>query len=1007
MKKKVEIVYPFIQFETNYKHLFFITSVGNPVFYIEITNPVKEYSADEKSYLNFHATLNNIVKILGENMILHKTDVISKSKYQPKVFDNYLKNAYQQHFDGRVFKQMKTVLSLTFLVDRKYSHNEQKINIFINKIDKILQILEEDNFSPKALRKEEILEFVNRQLCLNFNSNAYSFDNFKGFDNCLKSNDKYIKTIKLIDTENVILPSDVSPFLNQKGVALDKEYPVDFVNIINGVDDFEYLIYNQIIHIPPQLKMVRMLEQKRNRAASIKDPLNDITFNDIENVLSDIAKNNQLLVYSSFTLGICAKDEVELNKTFNKIESGFFMQGVSISKNSFNQMQLFESSVTGNSNKIFDKDLFLTTSDVALCFFFKESYRLDDAGTISHFYANRQGVPIMVDPVELPMKKGLIANRNGLVIGGSGTGKSFNMNNKLEQEYNNGNDIVIIDVGHSYSNLCEYCNGRYITHSEEEPITMNPFKISLSEYNLEKIDFLIGLICTIYNNNRSGISTFEINIIRECVTGFYKSYFEDDGVDFEDKENDFIEAFINENEDFEKNKYWESAKKKYDMEHSDENYYRVLGLGSDASDDDIRESYRRLIKENHPDVKDDNNDEAVKIIEAYTVLSNKKKKKIYDDVSTEVVIYSTADNQNYNFLQLQKIYTSLIKRRAADLANKLKVSELSFNSFYEYAEIKIPQIIKKREKSRIDNERNFSSTVFFTNLSPFYKGGLFDRILNEDVDTSLFNERFIVFEIDNIQGNKQLFPIVILIIMDLFTQKMRLRNCRKTLVIEEAWKAVTNAQMAEYIKYLFKTVRKFYGAVWVVSQEIDDLVGNDIVKDAIVNNADTTILMEQSKYANKFKPIADLLGIDEVDERKIFTINQLDNKKGRAYFKEFYMKVGTKGDVYGVEVSSQQYMVYTTEFPEKKIINIFKDALHNDLEKALDEITYIQKELNTDIKTTLSILYAFLEYIPPRYISYLKDLYKEKGNKIQQYIINEKDSKQTVETILNINKIAV
>ena len=45
------------------------------------------------------------------------------------------------------------------------------------------------------------------------------------------------------------------------------------------------------------------------------------------------------------------------------------------------------------------------------------------------------------------------------------------------------------------------------------------------------------------------------------------------------------------------------------------------------------------------------------------------------------------------------------------------------------------------------------------------------------------------------------------------------------ILIEEAWKA-THAKegMAEYIKYLFKTVRKFFGEAIVVTQEVEDII---------------------------------------------------------------------------------------------------------------------------------------------------------------------------------------
>jgi len=41
--------------------------------------------------------------------------------------------------------------------------------------------------------------------------------------------------------------------------------------------------------------------------------------------------------------------------------------------------------------------------------------------------------------------------------------------------------------------------------------------------------------------------------------------------------------------------------------------------------------------------------------------------------------------------------------------------------------------------------------------------------------------------------------------------------------------------MAEYIKYLYKTVRKFHGIAGVVTQELNDVIDSPIVKEAIIN----------------------------------------------------------------------------------------------------------------------------------------------------------------------------
>lgn len=154
------------------------------------------------------------------------------------------------------------------------------------------------------------------------------------------------------------------------------------------------------------------------------------------------------------------------------------------------------------------------------------------------------------------------------------------------------------------------------------------------------------------------------------------------------------------------------------------------------------------------------------------------------------------------------------------------------------------------------------------------------------MDSSLFNEKFIVFEIDKIKDNRVLFPIVVLIIMDVFTQKMLLKEGRKCLVIEEAWKAIATPVMATYIQYLYKTARKHWAMVGVVTQEIQDVTESKIVKEAIINNSGVFMLLDQSKFKDKFDNIKKTLALTDIDCKKIFTINRLENKEGRSPLKK-------------------------------------------------------------------------------------------------------------------------
>ena len=266
--------------------------------------------------------------------------------------------------------------------------------------------------------------------------------------------------------------------------------------------------------------------------------------------------------------------------------------------------------------------------------------------------------------------------------------------------------------------------------------------------------------------------------------------------------------------------------------------------------------------------------------------------------------------------KVEKLIKGLEERRMA-----LSVKTLSFDSFYEFACERLDQICIENNITTIDCD-NFAYM-----LQNFYRGGKYDKILNENVDSTLFDETFIVFEVDAIKENKQLFPIVTLIIMDVFLQKMRLKKNRKCLVIEEAWKAIASPLMAEYIKYLYKTARKFWASVGVVTQEIQDIIGSPIVKEAIINNSDVVMLLDQSKFRERFDEIKAILGLTDVDCKKIFTVNRLENKEGRSFFREVFIRRGSTSGVYGVEEPHECYMTYTTERAEKEALKLYKHEL--------------------------------------------------------------------------------
>ncbi|WP_268036916.1 TraG family conjugative transposon ATPase [Algoriphagus sp. PAP.12] len=240
----------------------------------------------------------------------------------------------------------------------------------------------------------------------------------------------------------------------------------------------------------------------------------------------------------------------------------------------------------------------------------------------------------------------------------------------------------------------------------------------------------------------------------------------------------------------------------------------------------------------------------------------------------------------------------------------------SFNTFYEYLQTDFQLILESDQVK----ERDFDISNFLYVLRPYYQGGEFDYLLNAQENLDLLQEPFIVFELDNIKDHPILFPVVTIIIMEVFINKMRkLKGIRKLILIEEAWKAIAKEGMAEYIKYLFKTVRKFYGEAIVVTQEVDDLISSPVVKQAIINNSDCKILLDQSKYQNKFDQIQQLLGLTDKEKALVLSVNKANDPKRR--YKEVFISLGgTLSKVYRTEVSKQEYLTYTTEEREKLLV---------------------------------------------------------------------------------------
>src|SRR5574344_1242618 len=766
------------------------TKTGEYSAVLKMENPVQKYSANIEAYYEFTHLFAALAQTLGEGYALHKQDVFVRKAFKEENGGNheFLSESYFRYFNGRPFTDSVCYLTITQenKKSRLMSFDNKKWRDFLVKIRKVHDQLRDAGVKSRFLGKTEACEYVDRFFSMNFRDKVVSMTNFKVDDETIGMGDRSCKVYSLVDVDYANLPSVIRPYANIE--VNNTSMPVDLVSIVDSVPGADCVVFNQMVFVPNQKRELALLDKKKNRHASMPNPSNLMAVEDIKRVQEVIARESKQLVYTHYNLVVAVSGDTDIQKCTNHLENSFSRMGIHISKRAYNQLELFVNSFPGNCYGMNpDYDRFLTLSDAAACLMYKEHIQHSEETPLKIYYTDRQGVPVAIDISGKEGKNKITDNSNFFILGPSGSGKSFFTNSMVRQLWEQNTDVVLVDTGNSYEGLCDYVNGKYISYTEEHPITMNPFAIKREELNIEKIGFLKNLVMLIWKGTNGKITKTEDHLIEDVITEYYDAHFRTG-----------------------------------------------------------------------------------------------------------------------------------------------QVKELSFNTFYEYSTRRIPEIVRDNNLEGID------LATYNYLLKDFYKGGNHELTLNENLDTALFDETFIVFEIDSIKDDPLLFPLVTLIIMDVFIQKMRIKKNRKVLVIEEAWKAIASPMMAEYIKYLYKTARKFWASVGVVTQEIQDIVGSPIVKEAIINNSDVIMLLDQSKFKERFDEIKAILGLTEVDCRKIFTINRLENKEGRSFFREVFIRRGQNAAVFGVEEPHECYMTYTTERAEKEALKLYKKELKCSHQQAIE-----------------------------------------------------------------------
>lgn len=582
------------------------TKTGEYSAILKMENPVQKYSANIDSYYEFNHLVTALAQTLGEGYAIHKQDVFVRKQFQDESNDNheFLSESYFKYFNGRSYTDSQTYLIITQenKKSRIFSFESKKWRDFMVKIRKVKDQLKDSGVEASYFDGNTAREYVDRYFSMNFNDKTVSMTNFKVDEESISMGNKRCKVYSLVDVDSVSTPSIVRPFTNIE--VNNVSMPVDMVSLVDSIPSADVVVYNQMFFIPNQKRELSLLDKKKNRHASMPNPSNQIAVEDIKKVQDVIARENKQLVYAHFNLVVGVPIDADIQKCTNHLENSFGRLGIHISKRAYNQLELFVNSFPGNcysTNPEYDR--FLTLSDAAACLMYKERIQHSEETPLKIYYTDRQGVPVAIDISGKEGKNKITDNSNFFCLGPSGSGKSFHMNSVVRQMWEQNTDVVMVDTGNSYEGLCEYVGGKYISYTDEHPITMNPFAIKREELNIEKIGFLKNLVMLIWKGTQGEVTKTEDRLIEQVITEYFDEYF-----------------------------------------------------------------------------------------------------------------------------------------------MKKQIENLSFNTFYEYSKVRIPQIIKENNLAGID----LASYNYL--LKDFYKGGSHELTLNENLDTKLFDETFIVFEIDSIKG---------------------------------------------------------------------------------------------------------------------------------------------------------------------------------------------------------------------------------------------------------------
>jgi len=738
------------------------------------------YSLTKEFMDQINTIFDKVIRSLPENTILHKQDYffvnnlkdpVSRGESMLSKSDNsfYFEKPLMTHECYLIFtKDSKNKINIGNKKE-KYQKYLNSISDFIGKIEIGISFLSKETFfDVERLNDDEIIELTGKYFSLASKSDNKLKDLY--FDKQLQVADKLGEIYAI--TSNNELPISISNYIKNKEYSTQRtDFFIPYVQqLCLGLECNH--IYNQVIYVPNSEEIFKALKMKMNnfKSLAILSKENLINNENIQELVENVIDKELKFIKQHFNIIIWEDNLTKLEKSKSTLENTFRNMGIVPYHIKYGLKDLFMNSSPGAAVKLPEEYKFIGISEhLPSLINFETYYESFKDGIL--LCDRKNEAPIRLDLWDEPVKRGHIVNRNRLIFGPSGTGKSFLINHIASQYFEQGHHIVMIDIGNSYKKLCNLVKGQYYTYDLDNPLEFNPFYTVNREIDIDKKEFLVSLIMFLW----------------KAETAFSK------------EEKQIISLYL-------------------------DSYYTNLKV--------------------HPE--------------------------IYPKLST----------------------------------------------FYEFV---------MENRVEYNEEKYFDKLSFDLSLREFYDGK-YSKILNSEKPVDLTQERFIVFEMDNIKDHPILFPLVTMLCIDVIMNKIRvLKGIKKSVFIDECWKPISKGEMAEFIKYMYKTVRKHYGEVAIATQDIEDILDTSAGA-AMINNTDTTIMLSHKKKMASKDKFEKYLSLNESDLEKLFSTDK----------REVFIKVGNTSNVYKVSVSKERYACYSSNANENQYI-FEQYEKHNNMKLALNE----------------------------------------------------------------------